>query len=577
MLRLTVALSSILCFFNPTFSHAQKGDEGDDIETMRAKAEKGDLESQNNMGYSYQKGDGVEKDVTKAISWYRKAAESGYAKSQSNMANCYLAGFGLPRDTTKAVFWMEKAAAQGYAKAQYNLGVLYEKGSRVTPQDSKKAAEWYRKAANQGYGNAINNLAGMYMRGDGVEQDLKEAVKWSKLGAEQGNVLCKAFIGQFYLTGIPSIIEKDRVKAYHYLSEAVAEGLPGMDTFLLKAMPQNQVEMTAKMSEDLCHKFTGQQEVDADQRSFLRIQFYAKQLFDADYPDYQQLIKFAPKVQSEDLQKAVLTNMFETCPAYGAKYGFDNVRPALYQPANEGVCNCFTKDLGKYRIKLGDEKGDKYWQDIREKCLMNFMESQDSAAQNAIGVIAKDIGKRKPAKTDDETREQTQYFLNNLYGSFMMQCASVRNLYAQFLLDANADADYQTLLFTPERLRLIQNVVMPLKQNDVKSLAKAFKSELYFKKSELVINELLPILKKQPKIAPMLSKQDMTQQGLVEEYTMLSVETKKIEYQLKLIYDKLGDMDELIGLEYIPKNKIPKKRLKALEEMVSTMSIGTQK
>jgi TPR repeat protein len=577
MLRLIVGLSSILCFLTPIASPAQSGE--DDIETMREKAEKGDLESQNNLGYSYSKGDGVEKDIPKAISWYRKAAEGGYAKSQSNLGNCYLAGAGVPKDTVQALLWLEKAAVQGYAKAQYNMGVLYEKGGRMLKRDTKKAAEWYMKAANQGYGNAFNNLAGLYMAGDGVPMDWKEAFKWSKKGSEHGNVLSDVSLGQFYLSGIPTVIEKDRIKAYHHLRLAATKlsGLPELDALLEQAKPQNQAEWTAKMSDDLCTKFTGHEQVEPNQRSFLRIQFYAKQLFDADYPDYQQLMKSAPKVKAPDLQKSVLTGMFETCPAYGAKFGFDNVHPELYQLVNDRTCDCFTKDLGNYSIKIGDEKAEEHWQMIRQKCALQFMESTDSVAKNTIEAIAKDLQNRKPAKTDKETKEQTHRFLNNLYGSFMMQCAAVRNLYAQYILDANADAAYEFLLFTPERMGLIQNVVMPLKQNNKKDLAKAFKNEESFKNNQSVIAELMPILKKQPKIAPMLSKQEMTQQGFIEEFTMLSVETKAVEYQIKLIYDKLGDMDELIGLEYIPKNKIPKKRLKDLENKAASMSIARPK
>jgi len=57
---------------------------GQTIDEMRADAEKGDLESQNNLGYSYQKGEGVEIDLVEGFKWFKKAAERGYAKSQSD-------------------------------------------------------------------------------------------------------------------------------------------------------------------------------------------------------------------------------------------------------------------------------------------------------------------------------------------------------------------------------------------------------------------------------------------------------------------------------------------------------------
>ncbi|MDP4855337.1 MAG: SEL1-like repeat protein, partial [Schleiferiaceae bacterium] len=40
-------------------------------------------------------------------------------------------------------------ADQGYAQAQYNLGIMYANGQGV-PKSDKEAVKWYRKAAEQG-------------------------------------------------------------------------------------------------------------------------------------------------------------------------------------------------------------------------------------------------------------------------------------------------------------------------------------------------------------------------------------------------------------------------------------------
>ena len=69
------------------------------------------------------------------------------------MGWCYENGNGVPKDYTQAVYWYRKAADQGEAIAQYNLGWCYEKGQGVT-KDINQAVEWYRKAARQGYDNA---------------------------------------------------------------------------------------------------------------------------------------------------------------------------------------------------------------------------------------------------------------------------------------------------------------------------------------------------------------------------------------------------------------------------------------
>ena len=40
---------------------------------FRAKAEKGDATAQSNLGWMYETGEGVAKDPTEAVKWYRKA------------------------------------------------------------------------------------------------------------------------------------------------------------------------------------------------------------------------------------------------------------------------------------------------------------------------------------------------------------------------------------------------------------------------------------------------------------------------------------------------------------------------
>ena len=56
----------------------------------------------------------------------RKAADQGNAKAQSNLGVMYYIGEGVPKDDTQAVYWYKKAADQGLADAQYNLGFMYD-------------------------------------------------------------------------------------------------------------------------------------------------------------------------------------------------------------------------------------------------------------------------------------------------------------------------------------------------------------------------------------------------------------------------------------------------------------------
>ena len=74
------------------------------------------------LGYLYEHGDGVQKDMNKALSYYKKAVSGE-----------------------------KKLCNSGDLQACYELGYMYEKGYGV-PKDVNKAKELYKKACNGGKG-----------------------------------------------------------------------------------------------------------------------------------------------------------------------------------------------------------------------------------------------------------------------------------------------------------------------------------------------------------------------------------------------------------------------------------------
>jgi TPR repeat protein len=133
----------------------------------------------------YEEGDGVPKDMAEAAKWYRKAAEQGDAYARYALGWAYEKGVGVETNAVEAVKWYQKAAEQGVTASEFSLGLMYDNGKAV-PQDYSEALKWYRKAASQGYPPAQNNLGAMYAKGQGVPQDYVEAYKWFNLAAAQG-------------------------------------------------------------------------------------------------------------------------------------------------------------------------------------------------------------------------------------------------------------------------------------------------------------------------------------------------------------------------------------------------------
>ena len=112
---------------------------------------------------------------------------------------------------------LKEKAEGGDAEAQSMLGFEYE-----TKQDLKEAVKWYRKAAEQGDVDAQLALGDMYSDGRGVEKDFKGAAKWYRKAAEQGDVGSQSELGGMYSKG--EGVEQDFKEAAKWYRKAAEQG-----------------------------------------------------------------------------------------------------------------------------------------------------------------------------------------------------------------------------------------------------------------------------------------------------------------------------------------------------------------
>jgi serine/threonine protein kinase len=164
---------------------------------------------------------GVGKDYSQAVAWYRKAADQGSAVGQSDLGSLYYYGHGLPQDYAQALFWFRKAADQGDASADANLGVMYANGQGV-PQDYAQAVAWYRKAADQGSAVGQNDLGTLYQSGHGLPQDSAQALFWFRKAADQGDAFADINLGIMYENG--QGVTKDLAQARMWYQKAADQG-----------------------------------------------------------------------------------------------------------------------------------------------------------------------------------------------------------------------------------------------------------------------------------------------------------------------------------------------------------------
>ena len=123
-------------------------------------AQYGQSSAKNNLGYLYENGFGVRRNLPEAVRWYELAVaeDSKLAVAHTNLGVMLLYGRGTSQDTARASKLFRVAADLGDARAQYFLGAAYEKGLGVS-LNSVEAIRLYKLSADQGNEQAAERLS----------------------------------------------------------------------------------------------------------------------------------------------------------------------------------------------------------------------------------------------------------------------------------------------------------------------------------------------------------------------------------------------------------------------------------
>lgn len=115
---------------------------------------------------------------------------------------------------------LERAKA-GDALAQYAVGEMYWRGEGSS-RDLKEAVRWFRLSAEQGLAEAQLTLGVRYELGDEVVQNYLEAEKWYRLAATQGLAEAQNNLASMYEEG-KGVPHSDET-AYVWFAIATANG-----------------------------------------------------------------------------------------------------------------------------------------------------------------------------------------------------------------------------------------------------------------------------------------------------------------------------------------------------------------
>ena len=166
------------------------------LQWIEKAAQSGNAEAQCDAGYMLSE-DTPQKNYKKALEWTQKAANQGHAVGINNLGWFYEHGYGVSKDLVKAVEYYKAAADLDNTSGIGNLGRMYENGYGGLTADYRKAMELYLKAAGKNSYKAMRNIARMYEKGLGVERSYSKAMIWYSKAEEGGDEEAKSRLAEF--------------------------------------------------------------------------------------------------------------------------------------------------------------------------------------------------------------------------------------------------------------------------------------------------------------------------------------------------------------------------------------------
>ncbi|WP_299805628.1 tetratricopeptide repeat protein [uncultured Shewanella sp.] len=188
-------------------------------------ANQGDVDAATNLAYLYAQGILVERDILRAMDFYRIAAEKGMPEAQYSLAELYRSGAAGVAQPKLARYWYQQLVQQTVetfryqTEAQFMLGLMYMEGNGGE-KDLVTAARLLKLSSDNGHSEAPYVLGNLYLEEYANPQ---RAVDWYQLSAERGFALAMRQLATIYLEGLLGKV--DSVKAEQWLLQAATHGL----------------------------------------------------------------------------------------------------------------------------------------------------------------------------------------------------------------------------------------------------------------------------------------------------------------------------------------------------------------
>lgn len=122
-----------------------------------------------------------------AFHWYQQAANNKDAAGLYGLGNMYAKGEGIEKDSTRAGQLILQSAQLDYLPAIRACAFAFENGQLGFDSNHTAAANWYLKAAESGDGVSIRRLRDAYKYGQlGLPIDTLQSAHWdAKINAKE--------------------------------------------------------------------------------------------------------------------------------------------------------------------------------------------------------------------------------------------------------------------------------------------------------------------------------------------------------------------------------------------------------
>lgn len=186
------------------------------IPELRARADAGDADAMNELGYRHLHGMEVERDEVRAVELFRWAAHAGHLVAMNDLARCLLEGIGVARDVVEAIRTLTEAAHGGLVIAQLNLAHCYRDRIGVS-RDEHQVRYWLARAAEGGHPAARCELGRLAERDGDVLVAFEQYMQAARANAAEGQFE----VGRCLQEGIGVTAELQL--GMHYLRLAAAQ------------------------------------------------------------------------------------------------------------------------------------------------------------------------------------------------------------------------------------------------------------------------------------------------------------------------------------------------------------------